>query len=329
MSRYRAARTTSGGVISSGLDPRPRGAVAPLTPRAGKYRAVVINTYVTDDDESRRKQGVECDVILVKSQVPLPRVPVQQRNHGVNDVWAPWVPRESTRLVTTGDAVSFDGRSAPAAQFGDLDGDHVYVEFIEGDPDHPVITGAATHEQTKRLIVGVRGDDDAGRGWREGGDAADYRGKPSRDEYFVSHRGVEQRVGGKGDVLFDTVGAHDDIVNESPNSDGGAFRIRMKSSKRFTIEMDGVDVLEVWKDGSQVRIDFGEGAAQRIILGDDFKSFLNNWMSTKFDLHVHTAGTLLDSTATACTGATGVATGFTGTQMSDDLLSDLAKVKKS
>lgn len=332
MSRWRTARTPSGGVIPSGLDPRPRGAMAPLTPKLGKYRAVVINTYVTDDTENRRKIGVECDVILVLSQLPLHRVPVMQRQHGVNDLHDAWVPRETSRLVTTGESVSFDGRSAPAAKFGDLDGDHVLIEFIEGDMDKPIIVGAFSHEQTKRKIIGVRGNASAGRGWREGGTASDYRGIPARDEFYVSHRGVEHRVGGKGDVLFDTVGAHDDIVNESPNADGGAFRIRMKSSKRFTVEMDGTDVLEVWKDGAQVRIDLGEGATQRIPLGDDLVSALKGffddtpngftaWIEV-LRLAVGLAGGTLDnSTMTAA-----IATLKTKLDAS---LSDLAKVKKT
>jgi hypothetical protein len=47
-------------------------------------------------------------------------------------------------------------------------------------------------------------------------------------------------------------------------------------SQRFTVEMDGVDVLEVFKQGAQVRIDLGEGATERVVLGDAFMALFNS-----------------------------------------------------
>lgn len=348
MSRFRTTRLPTGGVITSGLDahrlpPDPR----PLRPRSILNRAIVTNTYVTDNPYitsstgerqplSRSRKSVECDVILVRSMVPLSRVPVLQRQHGVNNVNGLWIPRPCTRVISTGEGVSFQPVSAsrvggaarretgtPASLFSDLDGDHVLVGFVENDGDYPVILEAFTHEATKRLVVG----DMDSIGWEEGDDST--RGAPYRNEHYLAHYGTEVRVNARGDLLIDGVGAYTDPSTETPDDAGGQIRVRVKNAQRFTIEMDGTDVLEVWKDGGQVRIDLGEGAAQRLILGDDFKTFLNNFLSTKFDLHTHVAGTLLDSLTNPVTGATGVPVGFTGTQMDDTLLSDLAKTKKS
>lgn len=330
--RNRPMHTRSGAVIQAGLDARPKGMIplmrmSTLVP----YRAIVLNTYVTDDEENRSGVAVECDVFLIRANFRLARVPVKQANHGRNNAWAPWIPRASTRLISTGAEVNFTTRSTRGTSQGeasmpsDLDGDLVVVEFLEGDPDRPFISGALSHDQNLRRVVGPVTDADAALGWKEG----DYRqGSPRRNEYFISHYGSELRINGQGDVLVSTVGAYDDPTEEDASVEKGHVRFRVKNSRRFTVEMDGTDVLEVWKDGGQVKIDLGDGAAQRLILGDDFKTFLNNWMSTKFDLHVHVAGTLLDGDSNPCTGATGVATGFTGTQMDDALLSDLARTKK-
>lgn len=330
--RNRPMRTRAGGVVQAGLDARLKGTLPIMRmPTLVPYRAIVLNTYVTDEDENRSGIAVECDVILVRANFRLARVPVKQANHGRNNAWAPWIPRPSTRVISTGAAVNFTTRTSrgtamdEAPLLSDLDGDLVIVEFMEGDPDRPLITGALSHDANLRRVVGPVDDADAALGWKEG----DYRqGSPRRNEYFISHYGSELRINGQGDVLVSTVGAFDDPTNEDATVEKGHVRFRVKNSRRFTVEMDGTDVLEVWKDGGQVKIDLGEGASQRLILGDDFKTFLNNWLSTKFDLHVHVAGTLVVGTD-AVTGATGVATGFTGTQMDDTLLSDLARTKKT
>ncbi len=343
MSRWKALRGPNGSVLPSGLDVHTRGARAPLAPGNGPKRAVVVHTYVPADEENLRKFGIECDVVLLRSHVPLARVPVAQTNHGVNNVWHPWIPRPSTRTVSANQGMSLGGSGEQASPFGDLDGDQVLVEFMDGDLDTPVITRALSHEQTKRIIVGEVGETSEGRGWVEGGDSV--RGAPARDEYYVSQNGTELRVGGKGDVLIDTTGAHNDLVEEAANNDGGHFRVRMKDSMRFTVEMDGTDVLEVWKDGSQVRIDLGEGAAQRLILGDAFRSWFNDWLTHVFANHQHGFGTLTGAVAGAVatiTGLSGAVSGitvpplvpppplsYTGSSMSEDLLSDLAKTKKS
>lgn len=359
MSRYRTTRLPTGGVISAGLDARrvmPDG--RPLVPRSILNRAIVTNTYVTDNPYitsstgerqplSRSRKSVECDVILVRSNVPLSRVPVMQRQHGVNNVNGLWIPRPCSRVISTGEGVSFQPVSAareggtsrrstgtPASLFSDLDGDHVLVGFVENDGDYPVIMEAFTHEATRRLVVG----DLDSIGWEEGDDST--RGAPYRNEYYLAHYGTEVRVNAQGDLLIDTVGAFTDPSTEDASGSVGQVRIRVKDSQRFTVEMDGTDVLEVFKSGAQVRVDLGEGADQRIPLGDDQVDAIKSALDAILDF----ANLLATATPAPPNGALTVASVLAAygpapgtllprlTQAKADLdaaLSDLAKTKKS
>lgn len=332
--------TRGGAVIQSGLDPRPKGAVPLMRmPTLVPYRAVVLNTYVTDEDDNRSGVAVECDVLLIRSNFRLARVPVKQVNHGRNNAWAPWIPRPSTRVISTGAEVNFTTRSARGTPQGeapvpsDLDGDLVIVEFMEGDPDRPLITGALSHDQNLRRITGVVSDADASLGWKEG----DYRqGSPRRNEYFISHYGSELRINGQGDVLVSTVGAFDDPTEEDASGSVGQVRIRVKDSRRFTVEMDGTDVFEVWKDGSQVRIDLGEGATQKIPLGDDYTTALKNALDA-IDSMLQTLSTATPAPPNAALTVAAVLAAYNVmhpliVQAKTDLenaLSTLARVKKT
>lgn len=330
MSRYRTIKLRSGAIVQAGMNATARDYYDQTIPRNAPYRAIVINSFVEDSDgraTSRRRAKVLCDVILVSSQIILQRVQVEQRL-GINsgDVW---VPRASTRRVSTGGAVELQRRSRRGSPdqdptpFDDLDGDMVLIDFIEADLDYPIIRGALEHERTKRAIV-------EGDGWDEANGGSE-RGSAHKNERYVRWGGAEFRINAQGDILLDTVGATADIIDETVNDEGGEFRIRLKEARRLTVEMDGTDVFEVWKDGSQVRIDLGEGATERIMLGDAFKTFfdgemtkINTFWSTIYDLHVH------PDPATGNTGPPNLLQAPTTiSSMPDSTLSDLAKTKKS
>ncbi len=345
--RFRTTQGRSGIVYQSGLDIRPRGAYAPLQPHRGPYRAVVVNTYVSDtDDRSYRQEAakVTCDVVLVRSGQHIKHVPVQQPSWGENDAQS-WIPKESTRVISGNEALNVDvlrssrgSYQRPITPLDDLDGDVVLLDFIEGDLRSPIIIGALPHPKSKRTPI-------EGIGHTEGVGGDEDRGKVYRREAYFRHAGVEARVSGIGDVLLDTVGATDDRVDEDPEhgDSAGHVRVRLKDTQRLSIEMDGTDVMEVWNDGSQVRVDLGEGAAQRLILGDDFRTFFNDWLSQVFAKHQHLAGTYLapsgGGAVTLLSGAVSPVTvppavptpplSYTSSSMSADLLSDLARTKKS
>jgi len=238
------------------------------------YRGVVIASYVADSlgrVTSRRRAKVLCDVILVASHIQLQRVQVEQRL-GVNNAQL-WVPRPSTRRISTGDGVELQRVSARGTRegdptpFDDLDGDVVLIDFIEGDLDYPIIRGAMEHERTLRDVI-------EGSGWSEAG-AGSERGVARKDEHYLRWAGTEIRINAEGDLLIDTVGATDDIRNEIVGAIGGQIRLRLKQQQRFTVEMDGTDVLEVFEDGGGVHVHLGEGATESIILGDAFKALYN------------------------------------------------------
>jgi hypothetical protein len=248
-----------------------------LTPRRSHYRAVVVNTRVTDDplaDEVGTQYSVECDLLLIRSGSHAMNVPVLQRNHGINNVHDLWIPRPSTRVVSGNSALNLDRilsprgtRVGPITAYDDVDGDHVLVSFVEGRRDYPVIVGALTHKKTNRIVI-------AGSGWTEA-TAAAKRGIPEKDEYFTHHKGAEIRINDDGEVLVDTVGAYTDASTETVTADKGQIRFRVKDELRFTIECDGEDVLEVYKEGGTVHVDIGEGATEHIVLGDAFKALYN------------------------------------------------------
>lgn len=309
--RYRPQLLRSGVIVQSGIDLRPRATqrTSIMNPALRPFRAIVINTRVTDEPGNLRRRSVECDVVLVRTQLSIQNVPVLQGNHGVNNLHSNWVPRPSTRIVgADGEPVNvnrvlsrrgtFVGR---ASSLANLDGDMVLVDFIEGNADFLIIVGALSHERTNRLMT-------SGQGWREG--SVVERGNPKKDEYYLHHYGAEVRINEQGDLLVDTVGAYSDPATEDASATTmGQVRVRVKEGQRFTIAMgDDEDVLEVHKEGSQLRVDLGEGATERIVLGDAFM--------TLFNTHTHPSGT----------GPTGVPT---QQMQAPQHLSELAKTKQS
>jgi len=286
MSRWKTQRMRGGAIVQAGMNALGVQQRNRMDPERAPYRAIVASTYVTDSldrqsqlggssgGERRAPAQVTCDVILTTSQIAVSRIPVAQSNFGVNNVHGLWVPRPSTRLISTGvtaTAPQFrrtSDRGSPAGEpsdFSDLDGDMVLVDFVEKDIEYPIIRSALQHEQSQRQVILASGT----------------RGSPGADDYYVSHYGTEIRIDADGSLLIDTVDAFSDPILEDATASGGEIRLRLKGSRRFTIEMDGTDVLEVFKDGSGVHIHLGEGASEAIIFGDAFK--------TLYDVHTHSS----------------------------------------
>jgi hypothetical protein len=313
-----------------------------LRPDERPFRAVVIASRVVGEEGHVRGLSVECDVILVRTQIAIQNVPVLQRQHGVNNVHDLWVPRPPTRnMVDSALPLNLSRTHSrrgtpigPPTPLGDLDGDMVLVDFVEGNQDYPIIIGALTHERTNRVLR-------TGVGWREGS-ATDTRGHPRRDEFYVHHMGCELRINDRGELLIDTVGAYEDASTEDASDDAyGQVRIRVKNGQRFTVAIgDDEDVLEVWKDGGQLRVDLGAGADQRIPLGDDLVAAIKDAidaidtfasdLATATPAPPNSALTVADVLAAYATPITGLAGKLV--QAKNDLdaaLSDLAKVKKT
>lgn len=334
MSDYGEPKPLRGGPIAKGgLSMRDRHQRPQLAPEDRPMRGLVVNTRMVGDADNIRGYGVECDVVVVKTGVAVYNVPVVQKA-GVNNVHDLWVPRRTTRVVSAAGGVlnlqeqlsrrgSFQGAPTPLS---DVDGDMVLIDFIEGNPDFPIITHSLPHERANRRVR-------SGQGWREGSVAE--RGEPREDEYYTHHYGVELRINEQGDVLIDTVGAYSDPATEDASVMSGQVRFRIKDSQRFTVSIgDDEDVLEVWKDTGtgQLRVDLGEGATERVVLGDTFKTYLdaqlskiNTFWTAVFNAHKHTGVT----TGMGTSGTPDTTQTDSLDSVPDNALSDLAKSKKS
>ncbi len=314
MTRFKTTKTRGGTIVQSGLDVRNRDNPASRAkPTLGLYRAFVYRTYTPYDSEGERREDnrrgyqVECDVLLVRTQQLLLNVPVMQTTFGVNNA-EPWIPRPTTRTISGQNEVRFqvqgkDGRfEGVATPFDDIDGEMVIVQFVEGDPDFPIITGALVHQKTNRKVL----QSPTGRdGWTEG---EQEQGLAYEEEHYLHHHGTEVRINGGGDILIDTTGAYEDAATEDNGAARGNVRMRVKEGQRLTIAMGAdEDVLEVFKDGSQLRVDLGEAADERVVLGDSFMQFFND--------HIHPTGVGPSDVPSIPMDAT--------------MLSDLSKTKKS
>lgn len=285
--RYRPTHLQNGVVVQSGQDLRPKGALAPGQITRGPFRAIVLKTYVQNSTTNVMGLGIECEVILVRTKqiIPNARV-VQPGGHGINSA-APWVPRPTSKATLAQLTLS---ATVPGEfpELSDFDGDQVLIDFVEGDPQFPVVVGALQHEQSNRKVRSSQGDEGnpldpdpnaptaaLDGGWTEV-DGGASRGKSYDEEYYVNHRGTEIRINRSGDVLIDTVGAFgSDDTEASPLTTGkGQVRVRLKDGHRFTVECNGTDVLEVHKDLTGAHVDVGEGATEKMVLGDTLKSVL-------------------------------------------------------
>lgn len=280
MQGWKPYRTRSGNVIQSGLNPQPMKVVMGDLPPLAKYKAIVTKTYVSDDSENFSGLLVECDVILVTTSIPIPRVPVLQSNHGINNVHNMWVPKPTTRSLEENGELNFrkkgpDGAfTGPVTSYDQVDGDMVIVEFLEGDKDSPAITAAFPHRRTNRVVVD-------GTGWSEGDEST--RGAPQRDEYYSHHQGTELRINQSGDVLVDTRGAYSDLETEDPETGQGQIRMRLKEGQKFTVQAGDIDVLEVYEQNGEVHIDLGENATEQLVRGNRLVAWVAN--------HIHPTGT--------------------------------------
>lgn len=316
-------RLRGGPVIPSGLGRSPKG-----DGRSGylcPWRGLVIATRLYDDDDNQRKRIVECDVILIAQNQTLYDVPVMQGHHGFSNTGPLWQPKAASRLPDDPSTPlnltrhrSHRGQNiGEPSRYSSTDGEMVIVEFLEGDPTMPVITGAFPHQRSRRRIV-------KGEGWREGDLSS--QGEMREGEFYFHHQGTEVRINEQGDFLVDTVRAHAD-EDEDPSTGGGQIRFRVKGPNRFTVAMhmpdagggagSMVDVFEVWKDGDQMRIDLGEGATEQLILGNAFMDFLNNYLRTQYGTHTHPI---------PMGGSTGVPS-VPATEMTTALLSRLSRTQ--
>lgn len=232
----------------------------PLTPQAGlirRYqlpgqsynsmgqllRGVVVATYVTDDpdhpeaadgdNDQRIPTAVYCDVLCYTNipglrYVALKQVLVAQGHGGLHDGRI-WLPKAAT-VDITGDSLDVDGPT----EVGNMDGDHVLIGFLEGNPNEPIILGGVPHPSRD---VGNE-ENPTGRRLR----LKLEDGNPN----LVKHHGTFHGVETNGDWICDTTFANDGTLldtdeertHEQPQpTDGkGAQRYRLPPAAEQLIE---------------------------------------------------------------------------------------------
>jgi hypothetical protein len=163
MSLFKTERLADGHIVQSGI---PSGTSADrIEGRAllQPVQAVVLATYYADDASwtdygwaaDGKIRGVCCDVRTYgRTRRMLYRVPVLQRTHGLHDQDL-YIPRSAHVNLTQSPIVSDPSptgeRLTPAE---DLDGDHVLIAFLEGDPSRPVILPyCLSHPATTRRLT--------------------------------------------------------------------------------------------------------------------------------------------------------------------------------
>jgi hypothetical protein len=145
LSGWETMVSSDGNVLQSGAKSRPANKAVDVEDTKGWItRAVVLQVYYPEEDtrigwSKISQKCILCDVRTYgRYSRFLPKVPVLQRTHGVwdHDIY---IPRASTIHLEAGDLASDPSADKPPTAAEDMDGDHVLVEFLEGDPQQPVI----------------------------------------------------------------------------------------------------------------------------------------------------------------------------------------------
>lgn len=311
---YQTFRTDSGHIIQSGVpsgDPTETGWEA-MTCMGYISRAVVLKTYYADDpswDDRGWASGgntrvVACDVRTYgKRSRPLHRVPVAQRVHGLHDQDL-YIPRES-RLDTSGASMVTEpnpqGKRITPAEW--LDGDHVLVTFLEGDPAQPLILPfMLPHPKSARRlgeedgrIRRIRHNGVAVEWDRDGNLTIDATETAKAD---LADDGAEQsNVGTGGNILIKTLAAGEKPLSVKLSSDG---QIHLGSdsdaapTSPLVLGTEWIDLMERLLDAIlQLKVGTGVGPSSTPINFVDFqnlkseissKAQVSNFVFTKKEL---------------------------------------------
>lgn len=326
-------RGRNGVIYPAGLRVRPRNQVKLDHHLGGLYRAVVINTYTPDEDQNPTDYQVFCDVVLLKTQTPLPMVPVAMP-YGLNNGGG-WIPKPTTKtlsglplnLTLFSRKGVFQGETT---SYEDMDGDMVLIQFAEGSRQFPLIVGKFTHQNTKRTAVD-------GSGWSDGPLQDEQRGHPEKKEAYFRHGGTEVRVNEAGDLLVDTVGATDDDLTEAPLPTSGDVRVRLKRGRKLIVVggsvgglggLGGDDLLTLTQDelgNATAEVAVGQvkvtvpvagpalldllGATQPFVRGLDLQTALTN-LTTALNTYAAAIQTIADPSTTATTALTAAIAAF-------------------
>lgn len=244
-------------------------------------RGVVITTYFADDQGAHEAiarqadptfygvKSVACDVLTYGSRFRafLPKVPVVQARHGLNDydLWKPRGTQWDLGGAVARTPVYSSQTGEPVSSPKDLDGDHVLVEFAEGDVSQPFIRSAIAHPRAQYRQTAALGD---AREMRYRGVVVriDNLGNVAIDTTHASAGRVDETGGGSADVALR--GEEVPALQDAADAANGGISIRMNHNAPFVLE--GVDLDGV---GQKYRIELDPVAKKFLVRLDDGSSF--------------------------------------------------------
>lgn len=121
------------------------------------------------------------------------------------------------------------------------------------------------------------------------------------------------------ELIIDTSGVGSESAIRQAQPFESTVLLRLVNPSTFTVEIAGSPVLKISNEEGAVRIDLGESAGERLLLGDSFRAFLNDFLSAKFDAHVHQLPNGQPTTPPLAP--------FTGSKMPEELLSSSARAR--
>jgi len=232
----------------------------------GQYRC-----RKSDEPSKSTTKGVSvvCDVIVcfsnTASSFPLARVPVIQRKSGF-DNYSEEYPNPSS---------NYDQYLANKVSFSDLDGDAVFIQFIGGRKDRPVITG-----------------------WYPT-NVFDPAAVEDGQRYFRRHQGTKQIFDKEGNYTLDTTEASSTIDpiyrtrGEAPEV-GGDVTVKVKKNRTVRLDLGDSNFITIKNIDGELQMSLKDENGQHAVLGENLLDHLNkmksdftNFYNKEYSQHTH------------------------------------------
>ncbi|HUT76980.1 MAG TPA: hypothetical protein VM285_04800 [Polyangia bacterium] len=279
-------------------------------------RAVVIQTYFADDPSISASYrdlegGFPREIKAVSASVLtygrpgrhafLPRVPVVQARHGLNDHQSLWIPRPTTVDLSTGNApILPDGHQGDREQTGDptnFDGEHVLVTFIDNDSQQPIIIGSLPHPRANYRMVAAEGEKVRSR-FRGVESSIDQDGNVLVETYAANSGAIDPDLDGLEPPVLDSThgnvsvnmsaAAELNVRGVDQNGTNEAFRLRVKDGEFFISFGQGATLVVNEKDANAQLI-LGDGTSSGMLF-EAFQAWWNTVVVATHDVHLHPSG---------------------------------------
>jgi hypothetical protein len=235
-------------------------------------RGVVVATYVLDDPNhplaefDAQPVAVYCDVLTYGREIRLFRNCFVSQERGGMHSGKIWKPRAAS-IDKSGNTVDLNKGTNPA----DLDGDHVLIQFIDGNINQPVITAGIHHPSA-----------DVGNEEKEIGNRMRLKLEDG-DPDFCKHKGAFYGIDKEGNFVVDTRQAYakdefeTDASEPVPLEDGSAGNhiIRLPKGSKLSVSIEDGETFEVDLKDADALLKLGDGAVG-VALATHLETLYNN-----------------------------------------------------